>query len=63
MPTLGPIELGLILLIVLAVFGAGRLANVGGDLGRSIRSFRREVAASEEPATTDVADTGQNMST
>lgn len=41
MPTLGPTELIIILVIVLAVFGAGRLGELGGALGRGIRDFRR----------------------
>ena len=37
---LGPWEIGLILVIVLIIFGAGRLANIGKDLGKAIRGFR-----------------------
>jgi len=37
----GPTELIIILVIVLIVFGAGRLPEVGGALGKGIRSFRR----------------------
>lgn len=45
---LGPIgapELLIILVVVVVIFGAGKLAGVGGALGQSIREFRR--AASE----------------
>ena len=37
----GPTELIIILVIVLVVFGAGRLPEVGGALGKGIRAFRR----------------------
>ena len=37
---LGPWEIGLIIAIVLIVFGAGRLPQAGGALGRTIREFR-----------------------
>ena len=37
----GPTELIIILVIVLIVFGAGRLPEVGGALGKGIRAFRR----------------------
>jgi len=37
---MGPMEIGLILVIVLVVFGVGRLPQVGGALGKSIREFR-----------------------
>ena len=37
----GPLETGLILLIVLIVFGAGKLPEVGRAVGRGIREFRQ----------------------
>jgi len=37
------ILLVVILLIVLVVFGASRLGDVGGALGKSVREFRHEV--------------------
>jgi sec-independent protein translocase protein TatA len=40
MPNLGPTELILILLIVVVVFGAGKLSEIGGALGKGIREFR-----------------------
>lgn len=39
---LGPLEIGLILLLVLIVFGAGRLPQVGSAFGKTIREFRKE---------------------
>jgi len=41
MPQLGPLEIGLILLLVLIVFGAGKLPAVGAAFGKSIREFNR----------------------
>src|SRR5690349_17567612 len=38
---IGPPELILILVIVLIVFGVGRLSEVGGALGKGIREFRK----------------------
>lgn len=38
---IGPMEIGLILLIILVVFGAGKLPQVGSALGKSIREFRK----------------------
>ena len=40
LPNLGPTELIIILVIVLIIFGAGRLAGIGGALGKSVREFR-----------------------
>jgi sec-independent protein translocase protein TatA len=52
MPTLGPWELGIILLIVIVIFGAGKLPEIGSSLGKSIRGFKSEVgdAAKEDAA-------------
>lgn len=48
MPNIGGPELLFILVIVLIVFGAGRLPEVFGQLGKSVRTFR---AASKDEAT------------
>ena len=44
----GPLELGIILAIIVALFGAERLTGIGGSIGRSIREFRREVKEGDE---------------
>ena len=38
---MGPWEISLILMIIVIVFGVGRLPQVGGALGRGLRSFRK----------------------
>ncbi len=43
MPTLGPLELVLIVVALVLVFGVGKLGDVGKSLGRGIREFRQEV--------------------
>lgn len=48
MPNLGPTELIIILIIVIAIFGAGKLANVGGALGKGVSDFRQAVKESRE---------------
>ncbi len=48
---LGPTELLLILLIVLVIFGAGKLADIGGSLGKGIREFRKAVREDEDTTT------------
>jgi len=40
MPSIGGWEWIIILVIVVIVFGVGRLPEVGGALGKSIREFR-----------------------
>jgi sec-independent protein translocase protein TatA len=38
---LGPWEIGLILAIILIVFGVGKLPQIGGAVGKGLRSFRK----------------------
>ena len=38
---LGPMEIGLVLVIILIVFGVGKLPQVGGAIGRGIHEFRK----------------------
>ena len=41
-------ELIIILVIVLVVFGAGRLPEIGSSLGKSIKNFKRATSEKEE---------------
>ena len=44
----GPWEIGLILIIVLIVFGVGKLPQVGAAYGKSIRAFKDSQKGDEE---------------
>ncbi len=55
---LGPLELVIILLVLVMLFGASRLADIGGSLGKGIKEFRREVATDED----DRSGTGDGTS-
>ena len=46
--SLGWQELLIILVIIALIFGASRVADLGGALGRGIREFRHEAARPEE---------------
>ena len=46
--SLGPTELLIILAIVVVLFGASRLAGLGGALGRGIREFRDESRSGDD---------------
>jgi sec-independent protein translocase protein TatA len=55
MPALGPWELFIVLMIVVVIFGAGRLSEIGGALGKGIREFRsatKDEAKEEAPTVT-----------
>ena len=56
MGSFGPTELLIILVIVVVLFGASRLAGIGGAVGNSIREFRRAVREDEKAAQANVRD-------
>jgi len=38
---IGPWEIALVVIIILIVFGVGRLPQVGGAIGKGIRNFKK----------------------
>ncbi len=56
MPQLGVPELVLILVIVIAVFGAGKLANLGGALGKGVRDFRTSLKDEDSEKNSEIAE-------
>ncbi len=55
---LGPTELLIILVIVIIIFGVGRLGDVGAALGKSIREFRK-ASNDDEGKPKDPGDAGK----
>jgi sec-independent protein translocase protein TatA len=50
MPTLGPTELIIILVIVILIFGVNKIPKLGKGLGEGIRNFKDSLkAGSEDP--------------
>ena len=45
---LGPLELSIILIIVIILFGVGRIGRLGADLGTAMREFRKGLQSEEE---------------
>ncbi len=43
----------IVLLVVVLLFGAGRISGVMGDLGRGIKSFKKGISEEDEPASGD----------
>lgn len=48
MPNVGPLELAIVLIIALIVFGPKRLPELGRSLGRGIREFRGSVGGDRD---------------
>jgi sec-independent protein translocase protein TatA len=47
--SLGPTELIIILVIVLLLFGVGRISKIGGELGGAVGSFRKNLEENSKP--------------
>ena len=48
MPSIGAPELLIVLAIVVVLFGATRIGDIGKGLGRGIKEFRRELKDDDE---------------
>lgn len=44
----GALEIGLIVLVILIVFGVGKLPQVGSAVGKGLRAFKRGQSGEEE---------------
>jgi sec-independent protein translocase protein TatA len=60
MPKIGTLELVIVLVIVLLIFGVGRLGRLGKDLGEGIREFRQSIAGNEDKSEEE-ADTAEKQ--
>ena len=58
--TLGFSELILILAIILIIFGAGRLPQIGEGIGKALKGFKKEVNEPPPPVDPDTAAQGQS---
>lgn len=56
MPTLGPTELIIILVIIIVLFGVGRISKIGKELGSGIRSFREGLSGDKDKDKEDKED-------
>lgn len=58
MPNVGPLELAIVLIIALIVFGPKRLPELGRSLGRGIREFRGSVSGDRDESDSGSPDRG-----
>ena len=58
MPTIGTTELIIFLVIILLLFGIGRISKVAGELGKGVRSFKDGLKGedTDEDKTTDKSE-------
>jgi sec-independent protein translocase protein TatA len=50
MPNIGPLEIGIILIVVLLVFGPKKLPELGRSLGKGIHEFKGTIGGGESEA-------------
>lgn len=55
---IGPVQLLIVLVIVLAIFGTKRLRTLGSDLGSAVKGFRSAMNEAEEQ-TEQLSDTSK----
>lgn len=55
MPSIGPLEIAIVLAVVLIIFGPKRLPGLGRSLGGGIRELRGAVGGDASPASDQVA--------
>jgi sec-independent protein translocase protein TatA len=48
MPSIGPLELAVILVVALVVFGPKRLPELGKSMGKGIREFKGSLSIDDE---------------
>jgi sec-independent protein translocase protein TatA len=51
-----PLHIAILLLVVLLVFGAKRLPEMGRSLGSGLRGFKESVSGVSEPASASAAE-------
>ena len=56
MPNIGPLEIIIVLVIVLVIFGPKRLPDLGRSLGTSMREFKDSVTGKDDDRQIDPAD-------
>jgi sec-independent protein translocase protein TatA len=48
MPNVGPLEIAVVLIIVLIIFGPKRLPELGQSMGRGIREFKNSLSGDKD---------------
>ncbi len=59
----GPMQLLLILAIVIVIFGAKRLKNIGSDLGGAVKGFKTAVKDEAEETTAQIEEVKDDVET
>jgi TatA/E family protein of Tat protein translocase len=66
MPNIGPLEIVIVLVVVLVIFGPKRLPDLGRSLGRGMREFKDSVTGNDKdelPSTKEPDDKAEPVHT
>ena len=56
---IGMPELIIILVIIMIIFGAGKLPEIGSGIGKGIRNFKKATTDSDKDETTKIEDSNK----
>jgi sec-independent protein translocase protein TatA len=59
MPNIGPLELAIVFVIVLLIFGPKRLPSLGRSLGQGARSFKEAITGRHKEAEDEIDEPAQ----
>lgn len=59
MTSIGPLEIGIVLIVVLLVFGPRRLPELGRSLGGGIREFKNSITGRGDSSSREAARIGR----
>lgn len=60
MGSIGWPELLIVLAVVLLIFGVGRIARVGGELGKGVAAFREGVKSEQDETKPEIAEKAES---
>ena len=63
MPNIGPMELAIVVIIALVIFGPKKLPELGSSLGRGMREFKSSISGDDDEHTREEASVRRLEST
>jgi sec-independent protein translocase protein TatA len=59
--SVGPLQLLLIVVIILLLFGSKKIGNLGSDLGKAIRDFKKGMSGDDEKGDSDKSSASEKL--